>query len=326
MCSFQTSVTPFIDTNIFTGIYINEQVYYNVDTYTDNWNVNDINSAQVINVSSYTDSSNFDNIIAISLLNKVSTIIWNDTSVYTILVNQKTFVPLQPWYDNIVFAPVEEIMLFGPGICANEYGLLITQEFQTPNFLALVNLLTEGFNEVKCMANFFPSYFDLDIAEGQQLDVLGEWIGISRIISPGISTAFFSWGTPGLGWGQGYWAGVGSSAGITSLPDDVYRTLLYTKIALNHWDGSIPGIVNGLKNAFPTNTIVVTDNQDMSMVVDILGVVTPLTKALFAGGYFDIVPAGVSITYDTNTIIFGWGLETIDMKGWSQGSWLYPLV
>ena len=203
----------------------------------------------------------------------------------------------------------------------NPYLTLITQEFQTPAMLAITDLYTRACWTLTLLCQQLPSLFDIDTAVGDQLDIIGEWIGFNRVISPGITNASFSWGVDGLGWGQAYWETYGSGGSITILPDPIYRQILYTKRILNSWDGSIPEIVNALQTAFKDNEIIVIDGQDMTMTIDIAGYVNPLTVALIQGGYFNLKPAGVHITFNASSIFFGWGIETAYIKGWSEGNW-----
>ena len=203
----------------------------------------------------------------------------------------------------------------------NPYLNLITQDLQTPNFLAITDLWTRAcWASILTLQNL-PNLFNLDTAVGDQLDIIGEWIGFSRNISPGITSASFSWGVSGLGWGQAYWGTSGGADGVTVLPDTVYRQILYAKQILNSWNGSIDEIVQSLETAFPTNSIMVVDGQDMTMTINIAGYVNPLTVALIHNGYFNIRPAGVHITFNVSSIFFAWGVENSSEKGWSEGSW-----
>jgi len=177
-----------------------------------------------------------------------------------------------------------------------DYIKLITSEHKKPKFQALVSLLTGAIDANTQLINAMPALFDVDIAIGQQLDFVGQWIGFSRYIHPAINNAFFSLDDVNLGLDFGYLAGLYDVGGVTVLDDPTYRQLLYAKIALNNWDGSIPNGLAELQLAFPNNTIVIVDNNDMSMLIGITGVTTPLIRGLLVRGYFDIRPAGVNIT------------------------------
>lgn len=211
-----------------------------------------------------------------------------------------------------------------------DYTSLITSEHQKTKFQALVSLLTGSIDANTQLINSMPALFDLDAAIGQQLDYVGQWIGFSRYISPSVSNVFFSLDTSGLGLDQGVWQDVNSSAGLTVLPDDAYRNLLYARIALNQWDGSISAAINILQLAFPNNAILIQDNQDMTMNVGVTGTLDALTQALLTRGYFNARPCGVQVTtYYTNSVanapFFGLDVENSLISGLDVGAWAIPL-
>lgn len=208
----------------------------------------------------------------------------------------------------------------------NNYVNLITHEYQDPKFEALVKLYTDAIAQNIATLNALPSLFDVDVAIGQQLDYTAQWIGETRNISPGIASAYFSWGVDGLGWGQGYWADAQTiSATVTVLPDDVFRKLLYAKISLNYWQGSITQIYQTFDKIFPPSqgaSVLVADNQDMTMTIDIIGPTNPLLNALINDGYFNIRPTGVELYISiVSSAVFSWGPETTYEKGWGTGIW-----
>ncbi|OON35644.1 hypothetical protein BTJ39_22205, partial [Izhakiella australiensis] len=76
-----------------------------------------------------------------------------------------------------------------------------------PKFVAHVDLSTRALTDTSETLNALLAAFDIDTAVGTQLDILGEWIGRSRIVSQPISGIYFSFDTDGLGWDQGVWQG-----------------------------------------------------------------------------------------------------------------------
>lgn len=112
--------------------------------------------------------------------------------------------------------------------------------------------------------------FDIDTAVGVQLDILGLWIGRSRIVSQPISGVYFSWDTDGLGYDQGIWQGpYDPDSGYTTLSDETYRIILKAKIAINNWDGrndSLPPILDAA-TAGSGLKMQIVDNQDMTISV-----------------------------------------------------------
>ena len=203
----------------------------------------------------------------------------------------------------------------------NTYSDLLTSEFQLPNMKAFVTLLTDGFNTNRYLLKSLINLFDIDTAIGDQLDILGQWIGISRNISPAINNIFFSWDSPGLGWDLGFWQDIYSQNGISILPDPQYRNLLKARIALNNWTGNIPDIISALTTAFPNLQFFIQDNQDMTMNLLVVGNIDPLTQVLIKNGYFDIRPSGVQLTFETSSIFFAWDLENTYFQGFDLGNW-----
>lgn len=132
---------------------------------------------------------------------------------------------------------------------AQDYTKLITSEHsQQPQFMALVELWTDTIGDITDLIDSMPSLFDLDTAIGAQLDVLGEWIGLSRTVGGILLVQFFGFGddASALGFGElsdpsvgGRFYELGESSTSTAiLPDPEYRILLKAKILQNQWDGS----------------------------------------------------------------------------------------
>ena len=236
-----------------------------------------------------------------------------DQSIAELAVGESYAVPTAGSYTQTI----QELLAQEAASLSNQYTSLITSEFKTEKFLQLVWLLTQVVNYNTQLMTYMD--WDVETATGVQLDYIGEWIGFSREIDTPISGVFFSFDDEANGFDLGYWQDTYSAAGITILPDNIYRRILYAKIAENSWDGSIPTAVIALQKIFPSCTIVVQDNQNMSMIIGLIGVIDGLTQALLNDGYFDIRPTGVQITYSSNTIFFGFDLDTTIIKGFDLG-------
>lgn len=210
------------------------------------------------------------------------------------------------------------------------YQSLVTSQHRKQKFLALVGISGSFYSRIQFVLNSLQTKFDVDYAVGNQLDIIGLWVGVSRFIRSPITGIYFEWGsTASVGWSNGIWQGEFSpTSGLTSLPDDIYRTLIRAKIAANSWNGTIDGAYDIWETIFTNNIIVIQDNQDMSIVIAIVGeTVDSLTTALITGGYIQLKPEGVKVDYyaipvDTNPV-FVWGSEgTVDgVAGWGSGSW-----
>jgi hypothetical protein len=206
-----------------------------------------------------------------------------------------------------------------------DYLPLITSEHKKPKFQALVGLLTGAIDANAQLIKSMPALFDVDSAIGQQLDYVGQWIGFNRYISPSVDNVFFSLDSATLGLDSGYLSGLYDSAGVTILDDATYRRLLYAKIALNSWDGSIESAVVTLQIAFPDNIIVIQDNNDMTMNIGVLGALSPIIQALLTRGYFDIRPCGVKVgAYIAPGVVdspfFGLDMQNTIISGLDSGA------
>ena len=201
--------------------------------------------------------------------------------------------------------------------------------------------------------------FDLDTAVGVQLDAVGVWVGRSRFVGTPLANVFFSWGIPGLGWGEAVWKGPFDPVeGLVRLDDTFYRLLLRAKIAANSWDGTVTDARAALRLMFTEllelaasplldedgNVITgedgvpiltdpelfqgfyVEDTFQMKVIFGLSGLLPPVVfLALWIGGYIPLKPAGVKARYIMTSVnrtpVFGWGVNNGYIGGWGTGSW-----
>lgn len=211
--------------------------------------------------------------------------------------------------------------------------LIPSENRQKPNFIAMISMQTGAlFNIQDLLAAMIP-LFDIDLARGDQLDIIGEWVGISRNIAVPIPTTdiLFEWdGTLTNGWDFGVWQDDTQPTEITSLPDDVYRTFVKAKIAANKWNGSLEDMYAVWDSVFTDITIFIKDNQDMSYDIGFIGrPVDSLTLALIETGYLPLKPEGVRVNIIYSPVddgpLFAWDVDTDYFKGWDEGSWAQEL-
>lgn len=211
-----------------------------------------------------------------------------------------------------------------------DYLDLVTSEYQQqPNFMATVSFLVSFPVWVQTLLSSMISIFDLDTPPvGNQLDIIGQWVGISRQVNIPITGIYFTWDdVQSDGWDFGIWEPVPAQTSITSLPDDAYLTLIRAKIASNNWDGTTEGAYAIWSTVFPQFEILIIDHNNMSYDLAIIGgIVDSLTLALITGGYIPLRPEGIEVTnyyvsIDTNPA-FAWDVENQYQQGWDQGSWL----
>lgn len=215
-----------------------------------------------------------------------------------------------------------------------EYLNLITSAWRDkPKYIAMVDIAAEFYSYLQDLNAELIAKFDVDTAVGQQLDVIGEWVGISRNVAIPVPGVFFSWdGTNEfLGWDFGIWQDDTNDTDVTVLPDDVYRNFVKAKIAANQWDGTTDGAYAIWDSVFTDITILIQDNLDMSYDLGFVGgIVDSLTVALIEQGYLPLKPEGVRVNFIYIPVddgpLFGWDVESDFVQGWDEGSWARELV
>lgn len=207
--------------------------------------------------------------------------------------------------------------------------LLTSEHGDRPRFAATVSAVVRPLVEQMTLLAGLPAQFDLDGAVGDQLDIVGQWVGISRRIRTLLTDVYFSLDNEHLGFEQGVWKGPHDpDTGLTRLDDDTYRLVIRARIGANHWDGTLArgseilnGIFGGGTHAF------IEDHQDMSMTIGITGKIpSAVYLALLAEGYIPLKPEGVRVDYVIVTPVdgvslFGFDMENEYVAGFDEGAW-----
>jgi Protein of unknown function (DUF2612) len=169
-----------------------------------------------------------------------------------------------------------------------DYTSLITSEHNTaPNYVATVSLSCQPMVDQQNLVAEVPGLFDIDSAVGQQLDYVGQWVGLTRYVNVPLDI-YFSWGVAGLGWGQGVWYSIfDPTTGAVALDDPHYRILLKARIVANQWDGTITGAYDAWDTLFAPE------------------------------GFGIIIQCGAPQAID----YFSWGIVG---RGWGQAAWYQP--
>lgn len=211
------------------------------------------------------------------------------------------------------------------------YLSLITSEHRgKPKFEKWLIAAFEKVEATYSSGVFWDAAFDLDYAIGNQLDILGDVLGRSRQLDVDITDVYLTWDQEGLGWEQGVWRGpYDPVSALTSLPDDIYRIVLKSKVVANKWKGKIPEAYEAYHIVFESfgGKVIIQDNQDMSMDVGIVGLEpTPLNIALLHLGYLFVKPEGVRINFymytpDPNQKLFAWDTQSDRLGGWDEAYW-----
>lgn len=208
-------------------------------------------------------------------------------------------------------------------------GLVTSEHNQRPRFMSMLTGILQPYADNIVVLASMSALFDIDVAVGQQLDIVGQWIGATRNVTVPLTDVYFSLDDPLLGFDRGTWFNSFNPVnGIVHLSDEAYRTLLRARVANNQWDGTIPGAYKIWDTVFAgTDTgILIQDLENSHMIMALVGTVPDaVTLALFRGGYLNIKPAGVKIdAYVTpsvaNTPYFGFDSNGSGISGFDIGA------
>jgi hypothetical protein len=135
--------------------------------------------------------------------------------------------------------------------------------------------------------------------------------------------------TPGVGFDATFAKNHSSGVAVTSTPpsailDDAdYQLLLQAKILQNQWDGQADSLWAPWQTLFPGGNIYITDNQNMTCTVFLVGAFTPLIQQMITNGLIVPKPEAVAYIYDFPTLpLFGFGnLNPAFIAGFDIGNW-----
>lgn len=188
-------------------------------------------------------------------------------------------------------APIETLPL-------GYYISLVTSEYRnSPKFLAFLTVLLKKFDDISQCLVAMDMAWDLDNAVGVQLDAVGSIVGANRTV------------------------GFQPTGGVSPvLNDATYRVYIKARAAQNQWDGKIDSLQPIWATLFPTGSIVIGDNQNMTATIFIDGTFTSIEKDLILNGYIVPRPQGVLYTYIFDTFpIFGCDLSNTWVAGVDLG-------
>ena len=217
-----------------------------------------------------------------------------------------------------------------------QYTSLVTsQHADKADFFATVTVLVQPIADVSASVQALPTAFDLGVAVGAQLDVVGLWVGTKRQLDIALSGVYFALDTAGVGFDEGSWRQPTDPATtMYVLPDDAYRKLLRAKIAANSWDGTVTQATAIWNSVLADDglRIVIQDNCDMTMLVGIIGsgTIDTVTRALISGGHLDLKPCGVHVNgHVIPTVVgvafFGFDAQNSTIAGFDTGCWPEPI-
>jgi hypothetical protein len=223
-------------------------------------------------------------------------------------------------------------MIAGPPTLDTYLALITSEHRDKPKFMAQVAEEVQPYVDLMQTLWSMITIFSTT-ASGDQLDKFAQWVGVTRNLPIPLTGVFFSF-DEGPGFDEGTWVGPADdpSYGLTVLPDDSFRILVSLFIAMNNWDGTIPGAYALWDSVMSSDFgILIQDNQDMSMLVVFTGAIeSVITKALITEGFFNLRPAGVRINLFgepsvADTPCFGFDAQSTVVAGFDTGCWIQPL-
>ena len=178
---------------------------------------------------------------------------------------------------------------------ARYLNLITSEHSDKPKFRALVS---STLSKIDISDLNVDNAFDIDSAVGAQLDVLGEILGLDRVLT------------------------FQPTGGISSvLGDSDYRSLLKARIILNQWNGTLETLADALLKWDSYVQFSVLDNQDMSMDIIVVGA-NQFQTEIISHGYVIPKTAGVKINYSiSDTVIFAYDLDAGTLGGYDTGKW-----
>ena len=186
-----------------------------------------------------------------------------------------------------------------------DYTSLITSEHAIrPKFMALVNDLANAVGNITAFVQSLPGQFDIDTAIGAQLDIVGQWVGISRVVQNVITPGFFGFNdTPGaLGFGEvgvmgvgGIFYELGSTYGASVVLNDAqYRQVLYAQIATNQSNGTAADLAQAVIDITGVQSYI-RDLGNLNPQIVVNGLVSPVAQSLLLTPSLLPLPAGVAL-------------------------------
>lgn len=180
------------------------------------------------------------------------------------------------------------------------YDDRLTSEYQNAKKFHkwLLYCLSIGDDISNCLASI-PGAFDPAFAIGAQLDIIGQIVGVGRVVP------------------------FQPSGGISPVLDDnTYRLLIQATIANNHWDGTIGSLYPIWNSLFPGGQITIIDNQNMTATVVMTGSFSSIIQDLISNGMIVPRPETVQYNYEFGEIpFFGFDLNNAFIAGFDVGKW-----
>lgn len=184
------------------------------------------------------------------------------------------------------------------------YLNLITSEYRDKTkYIQWMTVLLQPFVDIRESASIIKDCLNLNYSTGDQLDMIGEILGLSRQVN------------------------FQPSEHSSILDDDYYRIILKAKVAKNQWDGTKENLYSYWRVLFPENPLILVDRQNMTIQATVIGLNDTLSQELISHGYIIPKPAGVGMEYAFEyRPLFAQDFDTEWLKGFDEGYWAQFII
>lgn len=204
--------------------------------------------------------------------------------------------------------------------------LIENQLRESPNYIEVIRLLAEDFDEVSDIYDYIAKNINVLNARGVWLDLIGDIVGISRVFEKEIQPVFFGFDDQPntTGFGQARFREPDDKTTASSiLNDDDYRVVIIGKIARNYGDVSEVGVATSVLNMTQADNVLVYQSGPATFSVYVIGLISDNIKSILTGT--DIIPraAGVKMNlfFSGDDNIFGFA-DQLGVKGFGVGHFI----
>lgn len=204
--------------------------------------------------------------------------------------------------------------------------LIENQLRESPNYIEVIRLLAEDFDEVSDIYDYIAKNINVLNARGVWLDLIGDIVGVSRVFEKEIQPVFFGFDDQPntTGFGQARFRTPDDKTTASSvLNDDDYRVVIIGKIARNYGDVSEVGVATSVLNMTQADNVLVYQSGPATFSVYVIGLISDNIKSIINGT--DIIPraAGVKINlfFSGDDNIFGFA-DQLGIKGFDVGHFI----
>lgn len=209
---------------------------------------------------------------------------------------------------------------------AYSHELIVNQLRDSPNYVEVIRLLAEDFDESSDIYDYIAKNINIMNAGGVWLDLIGDIVGVSRVFEKEIQPTYFGFSdqTNTTGFGQARFREPDDKTTASSvLNDDDYRVVIIGKIARNYGDVSEVGVATSVLNMTQADNVLVYQGGPATFSVYVIGLISDNIKSILTGT--DIIPraAGVKMNlfFSGDGNIFGFA-DQLGIKGFDVGNFI----